>query len=508
MRDSKLPLRGPSVRPISKAQSKNPREFQINQLRKRFSPQEESRTDGLDLRIRFQPTDPDFPFELDALVCVLYVPFQYPSSGARPSLRVENTEMDRGYQINVEKGFDHLVSMFPSKTLLSLMNELDKNLESFLTSEKASTIKLIANLPRQTRLQNARIGSQSSHGPANVLSEPDKDVSPEIATRPRSERQIYEAHVKRQSEIRQLEARLGRQSLFSKSSDGNTFTIPSQLKTPGEMPIWLQQIKTFKLIVPDTYPVDPCVVSFDLAAEPDVRLAEEAFQNEASSHPERTLLAHLNFFAQHAPALIAKQRTKSPEAFAKRADPEEVAPAVDDFLAASVKGGENSSFVDKPHVHFVPRPPEWILDDDGIDDASSSCHSNELSDDDDNADGGVPVFEEASESMSERGVSLSFPHMELYGIEVLELVLLSITVKCSRCKETKDMKNIRPQASSNRDDTCIESCNKCANSMTVGKFETIGPRLTLTKISRLSTRSHACEFGPRWISRSRRMHCV
>lgn len=474
LRSGQVPLREIATKPISRAQSDNPREFQINQVRKRFSPEEENNPDGLDLRIRLQPTDPDFPFELDALVCSLHVPSTYPNPGARPSIKVENAGMDRGYQINVEAGFDVLVSQFPGKTLLSLMNELDKNLEGFLTSEKAPTIKLIANKPRQSRLQSAQIVSEGASRSLNTLSVPNSDDLPTSSTPAYEERLINEAHGKRGSEIRQLEARLGRQPLFSKSQDGITFTVPVQFRSPGDLPALLQQIKTIRLIVPKTYHLEPCTVSFDLGGSDDARLAEEVFHNEAALHPERTLLAHLNHFTQHATTQIAEQKGRfSAELIQGESVSEEAATEANIPSIAHIGEAEETTkplASDRPHVQIIPRPPEWgVVDDEGSDDSPDSDELDEFSDEGDD-NGGVTIPEEAVRSTPERGILLSFPQMELYGIELLDLALISITIKCDRCKEPKDLKNIKPSLPSDFGSR-NESCNKCGNVMSVGKFK-------------------------------------
>lgn len=477
--------RGSIAKPVPRAQSDNPREFQINQLRKRFSPQEESRADRLDLRIKLRPTDPDFPFDLDTLICVLHIPSRYPRSGARPSMKVENPEMDRGYQINVEKGFDTLVSSFPGKTLLSLMNELDKNLETFLSREKAPTIKLLANTSRQIKPKSTQIASEpvpSSVAQSLVL---EKDQSHVSAGPAFTGQQVSEARIKRASEIRQLEARLGTQPLFSKSHDGNSFTVPIHFRASEDLPGPLKQTKTIRLVVPITYNLDPCTIKLDFEGENDAQIAEEAFQNEASLHPERTLLAHLNYFAQHATALIAECKSKATRKLQSQAGPDEEVLVNDEHSAVETEPRPETLIPDRPHLQFVPRPPEWTTAGDGIDDSSDSYDSEDLSEDD--ADGGAPISEEAFRSTPERGILLSFPQMELYGIELLELVSLSITIKCERCKVLKDLKNIKPLTSSDRPlNVREESCNKCANVMSVGRFSISKCGVLLTRVSSLS----------------------
>ena len=65
--------------------------------------------------------------------------------------------------------------------------------------------------------------------------------------------------------------------------------------------------------------------------------------------------------------------------------------------------------------------------------------------------------ENKSTQNPERGTALSFPFIELYGIELLEVVILNITVKCERCKEATEIKGLKNGI------TKSESCRKCAS---------------------------------------------
>ena len=55
--------------------------------------------------------------------------------------------------------------------------------------------------------------------------------------------------------------------------------------------------------------------------------------------------------------------------------------------------------------------------------------------------------------------------MELYGIELLQLVSLSITIKCDRRKNTIDVSNIKDTGKRDGTGTRSETCKKCANSL-------------------------------------------
>lgn len=85
-------------RPVPRAQADEPREFQIQQLRRRFSPLEKTEADATTFSFTIVPTDPDFPFEMEGLECVLHVPSSYPR-GRKPHIDVKNQE-SRSSQIS------------------------------------------------------------------------------------------------------------------------------------------------------------------------------------------------------------------------------------------------------------------------------------------------------------------------------------------------------------------------------------------------------------------------
>ena len=172
-------------KPISRLQKDDPRQFQIGQLERRFSTTEKVADGGSTLSFQLVPSDPDFPFELTGLDCVLRVPDGYPES-SRPSLAVSNYDMPRGYQINVEKGFDALAQALPNATLLSYVNALDKQLEALLTGPKAETIKIVSNA--------SKLRAQQPHDSPNPTKEAPKasrSIVPSVKEAPVSDCKSY-----------------------------------------------------------------------------------------------------------------------------------------------------------------------------------------------------------------------------------------------------------------------------------------------------------------------------
>lgn len=443
------------TRPISKAQTDNPREFQINQIKRRFSPVVKHEDQRTSLTFHLTPSDPDFPFELDSLQCTLTVPKGFPGDG-KPTLKVNNAEMERGYQINVERGFDMLVHQFPQRSLLRLMNELDKSLEKFLTSEKAQTAKIVANTQRT-------VG-----GPTPVMKS-------EIAARPASQSQAVgfspsqkaEASAKRESDIRQLESRMGRQPSFSKNADGTSFNIPLQVPRPSRLPLPLQAVKDITLLVPLLYNLEPCTVAINGVKGHESGLVEAAFETRARQQPDLSLMAHVNHLAQNMHLMAQETQNPLQEIPVQPEVPPQVAPPSDTEATGSNALRTATAEDEKPHLKFIPRPPEWTTPNENSQDDESSDMYDSAEEFSDDEDGGIAVPDNPSADGPETGVLLSFPFLELYGIELLKLASLSIAVKCDRCKTTADMKNIQPRKERIPSPAKTESCSKCANAMSV-----------------------------------------
>lgn len=394
------------------------------------------------------------------LECVLHVPITYPKEG-RPSIDIKNKEMGRGYQINVERGFARLAESRPQSTLLGLMNSLDKELESLLTEQKAETITIIPNKTPSRSLQRKE-PIESTQEARSIQS---KSATLSISHEKYTPEQRRLASERREVETRQLEARIGRLPLFSKSSDGIAYTIPITPRKHADLPVPLQATKTVKLFVPLLYPLQHCRVEIQGVSREAAKNTERGFEEKSKESPETTLMGHVNYMAQNM-HILATQPMEEPEA--EKADVPDVAPLSVEEKAPEkdIRPPRDDEDDRSSHVKFIPRPPEWAAQN-GEEDSTGSEYSNSYdSGDEDEEDGGaaLDIVPEPSTSTTapERGISLSFPFLELYGIELLELVSLCITIKCERCKDTMDISNLRNNASRS------ESCKKCATPLSVG----------------------------------------
>lgn len=453
----------------------NPREFQINQLRRRFRPDEKA--DGKETTLTFglAPSDPDFPFELDNLQCVLHIPTSYPGTG-RPTLSVTNPEMDTTYQENVARGFDDIVDFTMRTkgqgTLLNWMNTLDKQLERLLTSlERGPRLKFVANIgddvaAKDPTLRQETAPSQSpSTRPAPVA--PSSRLQTQPTTKPVTARshtpeQRAGAEKRRSTETKQLEARLGRLPLFQKRTD-TSFIVPIQPIKHDQLPSALQAVKSVKLVVPQLYPLEHSAIEIQANESPEARSVEIGFAQWVEQNSQMNLVSQINYLGSN---MHNFAKTPLPEA-AEQAQGDAV--LIEPEIPTPESGDvPTKATEDRPHLHIIPRPPEWSVPDphsgsDMTDESSYEESEEEMEGDD---DGGAPV--PAAVETPGRGIALSFPFLELYGIELLEIMHLAITIKCERCKQSSDIKNV-PHIQDPKATPKIESCKKCANSMSIGK---------------------------------------
>lgn len=468
-------------RPISKAESSSPREFQINQLRRRFRPKETTDTSGTSLTIEMAPSDPDFPFELDTLQCILHVPLSYPGQG-RPTLKVINPNMERAFQASVERGFDDIVDSTLRTggrgTLLSWMNNLNRHLERLLTTtERGPTLKFVPNVgSREVQEHRAPEQVRVSHTDAPATERkpvPKQTSSVTNVSRAYTTEEKAQAERRRAVETKQIEARLGRMPLFQKSPDELSFVIPVQPSKVERLPVSLRPIKTVKLLVPRLYPLEPSSIELQGVRSPEAQSVEVGFSKWVKANAQLNLMSQINYLTSNMHTLVttALESASEPKLEPKQ-EPTTSSADLPDNPAPSGSNNLTFEMVDKPHIRVIPRPPEWSArdTDEGSEVSDFSTSEDSFTDEDgDDEDGGAPVPDMPAPT-SERGVALSFPYLELYGIELLELVGLYITVKCDRCKEHLDVRNI-PQVKDKSDALApkVETCKKCTNTMSLGK---------------------------------------
>ncbi|KAK0617175.1 hypothetical protein B0T14DRAFT_498244 [Immersiella caudata] len=428
-------------KPVPGRQVKDARGYQIEQLRRRFSPKETNHENGdTSLFFNLAPSDPDFPFDLDHLEVDLRIPAAYPA--AQPQLLVKNTDIPRGFAINIEKGWGKLAEEKKGATLLALTNALDKNLESFLSEQKAETVKLMTF--KDTKPEPA---------PVELVAPPKPPVErkPYIPLDSFTRDQIAEAKARRAQEVRQLDARMGKLPAYQRSSDGIIYTLPLEPKRRAQLPVGLQGVNSVQLVIPLLYPLQPLRVLLNEVESEDAEPVEELFSQKAMERKDMTLTSHINSLAQNLHALVKEAQKPLPVSVPVALQPADPNTEAKQAEHSSTLGGG------KTHVHVIPRPPEWNMGD-----SSESDETDEdYSEDEDEDEGGATIGAEVARTSiptqtSETGIAISFPSIELHGIELLQISTLNLSVKCNRCKTLNDINNLTPNTLK------PSSCKKCA----------------------------------------------
>lgn len=441
-------------KPVPERETKDARGYQLEQLRRRFSPKETDLGNGdVSLLFDLSPSDPDFPFDLHHLECQLRVPASYPKKP--PQLQVKNKDIPRGFAINIERGWDALVQEKRGATLLALTKALDRRLESLLSEQKTETVKM--TIFKDTRHLGDEAVAESAKQPAQPVSRPPAVHRPYIPEPSYSKDQIAEAKARRAQEVRQLEARMSRLPVYHKSSDGIVYTLSLEPKRRSSLPAGLQPIQSIQLIIPLLYPLQSLRILLNDVESEDAEPVEELFTQKAAEQKHMSLTSHLNYLAQNM-HILAKQAWKPPSMAA-------TAPEAPGDLKREVKEAEHVATLDngKGHVHVIPRPPEWAFSDG----ADGSDSSEEDSFDEDDEDGGAMVDLEHTGGPSlptqtpERGTAMSFPSIELHGIELLQVSVLNLNVKCDRCKTLNEITGLKGNLEK------ASSCKKCATPFTV-----------------------------------------
>lgn len=454
-------------RPVPETQARDPRKYQVEQLRKRFSPKESNTSKGATSFVfKLKPSDPDFPFELAHLDCDLHVPRDYPIG--KPELNVRNKDIPRGFSINVEKGWDRLVAERKGATLLSLINALDKNLEKFLSEQKVETVKVVTY--KDTRHIDQEQKTPKPAQPAPVASAAPKPAPKlYVPERTYTKEEVVAARQRRAQETRQLEARMGRLTLYRRSADGVVYTLPLEPRKRDLLPSGLRSVNNIHLIVPHLYPLQDVRVTLNDVAAEDAEAVEEIFVKRATDQKQMTLMSHINYLAQNLHAMAKQAKAQADADAAAAAEALAVAEAAEAAEAVASKTQEASQSKEdyKGHLHIIPRPPEWSVAEDDEDsedftesdeDGGATLGSNEPS------TGSQP---EKPVDVVERGTMISFPSIELYGIELIEVAILSLTVKCERCKTANEITGLKPEAER------TTSCKKCGTVLTATFHQTL-----------------------------------
>ncbi|KAF3308790.1 hypothetical protein TWF173_000734 [Orbilia oligospora] len=468
-----LPIVDPSkvVRRPAPAGESNPevrRKNEINQLKRRWGDlfQEVDQEHGM-YRLELKQSE-DFPYDLDALRVELSIPQEYPKADAEgPSIKVLNEDVPKGHQFNIERGFSNLVRSASKTTrLLDLINNFDKRLEEFLSSEKAATFKIVPNIGAVVQ----EVAKLDVNDHQLQITEPASQVSqappkPELPKPIYTEAQREAARARRALETRQLEARLRQSPVFWKNSIGTIYKVPLEPRMKAMLPAGLLLLNSVDLRVPELYPLEPCKIVFDRNFPEVITTGiERGFLKRALEKPEVSLMAQLNYLAQNMHNMIETVPEEPPHRPIVEVKP---IPKVTPEAGPSTETPTSPVVLEKPRIIIIEktRPPEWELEDSESDSEevySSEEEKEESAESSQNLQQDFDVAAPVFVSSIERGTSISFPDIKLKNIELLELKTINLTMKCTRCKTVADINNIKAKENKHSRPKLL-GCEKCSS---------------------------------------------
>ncbi|OJD14651.1 hypothetical protein AJ78_05027 [Emergomyces pasteurianus Ep9510] len=456
-------------RPSPRAQIENPREFQINQIRRRFHPQERFDEYGTYLTFDMNPSDPDFSNRLKSLTCAIHVPLEYPLRGM-PSLEIVDNNIGIRYKILIHEEFENIAKARSSDTLLIWMNVLDRSLPKIFSTAAAGAVQKSPN-SYSDEVQSVASSVKELTQPHEITMGQEKE----------------QASQRREKEVTQLSSRLSRTPLFSKSPDGVSFTIPLNPLKPHLVPDSLKSVRTFNLVVPLLYPLEPCRIKIPGTDDSTAKVTEGSFEKHVIENSSASLTSHVNYlstmlhilatqpiedagFGSAVASLSLNDKSKSEAISSSSAtEPSATEPPT---RSRPAEAELSAQLTDRPHIQIIPRPPEWMSPKQGGEsdsEESDYSESEESATGDDDYNGGGVNITSMPLPPAGRDVALSFPSMELRGIELLEVKALHLTLKCERCKELLDVKNIKiGEDGISTPPKRVEACKKCGNSLSVG----------------------------------------
>ncbi|GJJ69616.1 hypothetical protein EMPS_01963 [Entomortierella parvispora] len=327
------------------------RQFEISQVQSRFASSikgisgvssESSVSANNDQNTVFElkivPSDPDFPYEIDALHVRLVVPLNYPE--APPSLTVLNSTIPKGFSTNLERGFDAAARQH--KSLLQHLNWLDVNMEQLLQKPPAPTIRFVGNANNANGTTTAsgsngsNVSTNSKNSPAlppalptpaspptaeKIPANPPIPATPPKPTTPVAQKpaftsvQLEQASLQRQQQMAQIQARF-RSSIQTISPTEIQIALESanksQMPVIWEGPLWIN------FLIPKIYPLEPCEIRLkEDGHNPELELwrarnVEAGFRKFVAAMPQHSLFQLLNQLNRDLKDLMSLPKPEAP----------------------------------------------------------------------------------------------------------------------------------------------------------------------------------------------------
>lgn len=468
-------------RVVTKPKRQNPRNqsqraLELEQLKRGYSSLVENETDSAKFSMVLKPSDPDFAFDISNLQFDLYVPTSYPRDP--PLITVTNSDIPKGFSVNVDLGFREMAkNNLGTKSLLDLMNELDKNLESFLKQEKRQTIKIVkfkSKPSTSTESSTSSLLSQSQPSQISFVPAPKKLIIPP---------EIKKA---RNTQLEQLAHRLGPDVIYLLSSDSREAIYSITLRAPNTpdpelfsslLPHEFGGALDFTLHVPSAYSLEPCSIIITSVLEDGnetlfpASVLEENFNKNAQRHTEWTLLSHVNFLASRLGKLLrpdyleylddsesAKENITIKEAAPKSQDDN-----INDLEIEKLKLSEVQNKARRILMALNPSKVNASTETEEDTNASQSfsVDPDEVMEEESIEEEQVIEGSHDLPILVPRGVALLLPGLSMKNIAILESRFINLVVKCDRCNSQNDFFNITSGPFGRDSKPLAEECSKC-----------------------------------------------
>ncbi|OMH79747.1 hypothetical protein AX774_g6830 [Zancudomyces culisetae] len=474
------------------------------------------------LAVELRPFDPEFPYDLQALRFALVIPVDYPATKEHQravEIHVANKQIPVGVKHNIKIGFDSfarknmllgLKSPGEEKRLAEMVEWLGNNMESMFAIKPASTIKFKSFSPKESinageskgQMQDAgdekdknsnegeqtqgSIGDDMVQGssavgvkgiaeqvqvairkPAYVNSNRVVMARPTIraltANEGMSEEEIRK--VMRKTQLEQLERRFkGKLETIKEGDEGRDTVLRINLElTEQEVPVSIRELE-IDLFIPSGYPQGqqqivgntPVVVprmhiintrfvgkeGKKAAWKPGpvrekvLRAVEDKFLESYKSQPSRTLLNSMNWLDRYFFEIIVKELEKLSK------------DEVDSLTGVESKSTHKNTAEDESLGESE------YTQESGEDNASES-------------EDGMAAGGDDFEWPERRGIEIKFGTTELGKVTMVTCSNLWIEVRCAKCKNGVEIKDIAPTYFNTPDRQVWIECGKCKSEIGV-----------------------------------------
>ncbi|KAI7881617.1 hypothetical protein K492DRAFT_206710 [Lichtheimia hyalospora FSU 10163] len=484
-------IRKPVAKPTSSIDPATVRETELKQLERRYrsSFRIVSNTEGCSIvRYAIQPSDPDFPYELDSLLLQLKVPDDYPTKHCTLTVL---SSIPKGFAFNIERGYENYVRQMKT-TLVRQMNWLDRNLESLLQQEAAATVRFISSKPSASSsssepliapaLPDEFIAAVSSPKPSqqdntassssNITMPPTtaiKDTPPASSMNKLDARaipfftsaQLKMAAAKKDKELRQLETRFGSSYKVVRSDTVETVvslmvnltdptfafkdTLGNELKIKYHVPAQYP-------LLPSTIEVENKALSMDEARDISYTFAEHV---ESAKH---TLFQNLNWLNRHLERILKNPRERpwKQDVTDTEAKHTETETFKKDF-SGKVASNETSNvvIVNDPEALLPPgvtwddidqfTPPPQAITSDHDDDVTKPMVNQEDTQPDveaSSSSSAQPVEQQQQQPVIRKGTQVKLVEPRFENCTLIRVMSVQVDVLCGRCESLSTFDNL------------------------------------------------------------------